>query len=253
MTSILREEQDASAIAPPITRRSELASGARLIAPLLPGIGVWGLVSGVAMMKAGLTIPQAVGMTFIVYAGSVQLACLPLMVEHAPIGIILVTAAVVNLRFVIYGLGLAPAFRHHPAWRKLALGFLSADTTFVLFVPRSQEEPDRPHLTWLYVGMAFSSWSSWQAMTLVGIALAAHIPTDWGLELAGTLALLALAIPLIVGRAVVAGAIAAAVVAVVGIDWPLRLGLLAAVIVGTGVALLVERPMPAKAPRPDTR
>src|SRR6478735_6056613 len=50
--------------------------GVRAYAPTMPGIFAWGMVTGMAMMKSGLTIWQALGMTFIVFAGSAQLACL---------------------------------------------------------------------------------------------------------------------------------------------------------------------------------
>jgi predicted branched-subunit amino acid permease len=37
--------------------------GVREGMPTLFGIGAWGLVVGVAMVKSGLTVPQALGMT----------------------------------------------------------------------------------------------------------------------------------------------------------------------------------------------
>src|SRR6185503_4232081 len=49
------------------------------VAPSL-GIAAWGLVTGVAMVKSGLSLPVAVLMTMLVYAGSAQLAALPLIV-----------------------------------------------------------------------------------------------------------------------------------------------------------------------------
>src|SRR5471030_2180444 len=52
--------------------------------PTLFGIGAWGLVVGVAMVKTGLTVTQALGMTLLVFAGSAQLASLPLILAHAP-------------------------------------------------------------------------------------------------------------------------------------------------------------------------
>src|ERR1700756_3977383 len=68
--------------------------------PTLFGIGAWGLVVGVAMVKTGLTVPQALAMTLVVFAGSAQLASLPLIAANAPIWVIFATALVVNLRFV---------------------------------------------------------------------------------------------------------------------------------------------------------
>jgi hypothetical protein len=41
------------------------------------------LVVGIAMIKSGLTLPQALGMTLVVFAGSAQLAALPLIASGA--------------------------------------------------------------------------------------------------------------------------------------------------------------------------
>jgi predicted branched-subunit amino acid permease len=43
------------------------------------GIAAWGLVTGVAMVKSGLSIPVAVLMSLLVFAGSAQLAVIPLL------------------------------------------------------------------------------------------------------------------------------------------------------------------------------
>ena len=54
------------------------------MAAFAPGIGAWGLVTGIAMVKGGLSVPLAVLMSLTVYAGSAQLASLPLMAAAAP-------------------------------------------------------------------------------------------------------------------------------------------------------------------------
>lgn len=236
---------DAIATAAP-SARSEFLRGVRLALPIMTGIGAWGLVSGVAMINSGLTFWQSIGMTLIVYAGSAQLACLPLMMAGVPIGIVMLTAGIVNLRFLIYGLGLAPAFRHLPWWKRLGLGYFSADVTYVLFVPRYQEDPHRPHVIPLYLGMVATGWGIWQATSIAGVALAERIPTDWGLELAGALALLALVVPLITGVPVMVGVTVSTLVGLVGYDWPMRLGVIAAVAAGVAAALVTEAAVPKK-------
>ena len=50
------------------------------------GIGAWGLVTGVAMAKSGMSLPMALFMSLAVYAGSAQLAVLPLMVAAGAAG-----------------------------------------------------------------------------------------------------------------------------------------------------------------------
>lgn len=230
---------------PSITRRGEFRHGVKLALPVLPGTAAWGLVSGVAMIKAGLDVPQAIVMTLLMYAGSAQLACMPLIAAGAPLGVMLLTAGVVNLRFIIYGLGLAPAFRGEAAWRKLLLGYLNAELGYALFVPRFAEDPGRPHRRALYLGIVLTNWATWQVVSMTGVLLAARIPTDWGLELAGLLALVALAIPLITTIPTVAGVVVAIGVALIGFEWPLRLGIIGGVAAGVATALLVETRVPA--------
>ena len=67
-----------------------------------PGITAWGLVTGVAMVKSGLSVPLAIMMSLVVYAGSAQLASLPLLAAGAPIWVVWAAALCVNLRFVIF-------------------------------------------------------------------------------------------------------------------------------------------------------
>ncbi len=54
----------------------------REMAPLSVGIAAWGLMTGVAMVKSGTSVVEAVPMTLLVYAGSSQLAAIPLLVAR---------------------------------------------------------------------------------------------------------------------------------------------------------------------------
>ena len=47
------------------------------------GIAAWGLVTGVAMVKSGLSVPMSIFMSLLIYAGSAQLAVIPLLVAGA--------------------------------------------------------------------------------------------------------------------------------------------------------------------------
>ncbi len=115
-------------------------AGVKAGAPTLFGIAAWGMVVGVAMIKSGLSIPQALGMTLLVFAGSAQLASLPLIFGNAPIWVVFATALVVNLRFVIFSALLAPHFSHLPWKQRLALGYVSGDMTVAIFLQRFPDE-----------------------------------------------------------------------------------------------------------------
>ena len=49
------------------------------MAPFAVAIAVWGFVTGVAMVNSGMPIPVGLLMTLTVFAGSAQLAVLPLL------------------------------------------------------------------------------------------------------------------------------------------------------------------------------
>jgi predicted branched-subunit amino acid permease len=77
--------------------------------------------------------------------------------------------------------------------------------------------------------------------SLIGILAAGAIPAHWGLGLAGTLALIALVVPLCRDRAALTGVLVSGAVAVLAHDLPLRLGLLLGIVVGCAFAIVLER------------
>ncbi len=220
--------------------RIEFARGVRALLPAYPGIVAWGVVTGVAMVKSGLSVPWALVMTMAAYAGSAQLAALPLIAAAAPLWMIGATALITNLRFVIYGAAMRPWLHEYSRPHRTFIGYLSGDFSFVLFMDRvAREGAFRYRYAWL-LGITLSNWVVWQAASVAGIVGASFIPTDWGLQFAGTLALLALVVPLCRARAGAAGALTAGLVALAGHAWPLRSGLLAAVLTGVATATALE-------------
>ena len=221
--------------------REVFREATRASAPAMPGIFAWGVVTGMAMMQSGLSLWQALGMTFMVYAGSAQLAALPLIAAGAPVMLVFLTGLVVNLRFVIFAAGLAPHFAHLPWKKRVWYGYLNGDIIMAFF-PRRYPDLAGPAAgkAGYYNGLCTMSWLSWQAGSVAGILLAGRIPSSQGVSFAGTLALLALLIPLVANAATAAGVLAAGAVAVLGAGLPYRLGLLLAVLVGMAAALAVD-------------
>jgi branched chain amino acid efflux pump len=220
---------------------SALREGALASAPLMIGIVPWGVVAGVAMVSAGLTQAQAVAMSLLVFAGSAQLAVLPLLIAKAPLWVMYATALVVNLRYVIYSAVLAPHFEHlSRAWRAL-LSYITVDGMFALFAGKFQPGDARQHKHWFYLGGSLVMWTGWQVSSWVGIFAGELIPRAWSLGFSATLALIAVLVPLLFDRAAVCAALAAGGVALAAAKWPLNLGLLAAIAAGVVVGLVVAR------------
>lgn len=227
-----------------IADRSAFVAGFRAMLAPSVAIATWGLVTGVAMAKV-LSVPQAIGMTLLVYAGSAQLSALPLIVAGLPLWTIFFTASIVNLRFVIFGAAIQPHFGHLPLRRRIGLGYLNGDISFVLFTQRYPDSAparaDADERESYFLGLSICNWLAWQGASIAGILLAAYIPNAWNIGFAGTLALMAIAIPLLADRAGAAAMFAAAAVSLFGLHWPYRLNLVAAVIAATIVGLLVDR------------
>ena len=224
--------------------RAEFAQGVRDMLPAFPGILAWGLVTGVAMVRTGLDVPLSLLMTFLAYAGSAQLAALPLMAAAAPLWVIGVTALMTNMRFVIYAAAMRTWLMGYSPRRRLVLGYLSGDFSFGLFMGRVAREGAFVHRDGWLLGMSAANWVGWQAASVVGIVGASLVPASWGLEFAGTLALLALVVPALAHGPTAAGAAVAGAMALVGRTWPYKAGLLVAVVAGITAATLVDRLTP---------
>ncbi len=223
--------------------KRSFAAGAREIAPALVATSIWGFVTGIAMVSAGLSQSLAAWMSVLVYAGSAQLTALPLIAAGSPLWLIFAAACVVNIRFVIFAAALQPYFRHYGWKSRLLLGYWLSDLGFVFFMTRygqSKRKGTRSQ-TWYYLGLIVPGWWSWQAATFLGIYLGDAVPRAWSLEFAAILALMAVAIPLVRQLPMVCAVVVAGGLAWVSQPLPLRLGLAVAVVGGIAAGVLSER------------
>lgn len=227
-----------------LVRHPEFLLGARETASVTPGLAAWSLMTGVAMVNSGMSGVEAVAMTLLVYAGSSQLAAIPLIAAGAPAWVILATSFCVNLRFVVFSAHLRSYLMHLPRPTRLLVGYLTADMTYVLFVRRfphpALDAPGRQAELAYLSGGGCLNWVSWQAASLLGIALAQWIPASWGLGFAGILALIGVSFSLASSpmRRISAGIASAAAVAAFAL--PYKLNIVAAIAVAVALCLLLE-------------
>ena len=226
-------------------RHPEFKRGVHDMAYIAPGIAAWGLMTGVAMVKSGLSLPEAVLMGVLVFAGSSQLAAMPLIAAGAPMWIILATAFCVNLRFMVFSAHLRPYVMHQPLWRRLVSGYFTADLSYVLFTkrfaqPATQGPGLRAQEAYL-AGNCALNWFSWVSASLLGIALAHSIPTYWGLSFAGILALIGILCSLATTRLRTLSAGVAGAAAVAAYALPLKLNIVVAIAAAVAMCLVLEK------------
>lgn len=208
------------------------------------GIFAWGLVTGMAMIKSGMALPLVLSMSLLVFAGSAQLATMPLIAGGAPLWVIWATAACVNLRFVIFSATWRPYVMHLPRWQRLRMAYFTADLNYVMFMRRFPEPRPAPEQQPYFWGGTVTNWASWQVSSLIGIFLADAIPPHWGIGFAGTLALLGLTASMLTSRATWVAAVVAGSAAVAAYALPLKLNIVVAIAAALAIGLLIDHTTP---------
>ncbi len=229
-----------------IWQHPEFRRGARDMVGIALGIGAWGLVTGVAMVKSGIGLGLALMMSLMVFAGSAQLAALPLIAGGAPIWVVWATALCVNLRFVIFSAQWRPYFAHLPRGRRALLAYFTADLNYVLFMRRFPEPKPAPEQQPYFWGAVVVNAGSWHVMSITGILLGHRIPPEWGLAFAGTVALLGMTYSMLSDRATWLPAVLAGAAAVAAYALPLKLNMLVAIAAAVAMGMVIDHSRPLR-------
>lgn len=229
-------------------RCAEYREGFMDQATVAMGIGAWGLMTGVAMVKSGMSVFEALLMTLVVYAGSAQLAAVPMIMAGAPLWVILVAALCVNLRFVVFSAHLRPYMMHMPRLRRVVSGFVTGDLSYVFFArkyPHPGTSTDELTRQQAYLmGNCAVNFVCWMVASVVGVLMANAIPTAWGLGFAGILALLGVMSSLATSPLRMVSVTVSGAAAVVAWALPLKLNILVAITCAVVICLLLEKTPP---------
>ncbi len=229
-----------------LSPRTEFLSGVRDELPILVGVIPFGMIYGVLALSSGIASMPAQAMSSIVFAGSAQFITTQLVGHGTPALVIVLTAAIVNLRHALYSASLAPYLQKlKPAWKWL-LAYLLTDEAYVVTISHYRnpdnalpgaESPGNKH--WYFLGAGLALWSTWQVSTAAGIFIGAQVPANWSLDFTIALTFIALAVSNLRDRPSLAAAVAAGVTAVLAYGLPFKLGLVLAALVGilVGVSL----------------
>lgn len=222
------------------TRTEAFWAGARTLIPLTPGVVPFGLVAGVMAIDLGLSPGMTMAMTLLFYSGSAQMAALQLLHNDVlPVAIVL-TALIINLRFVMYSASLAPFLHHLPRRWTWPLSYMLSDQSYAICILKLSSGELGRFAHYFYAGTAVTMWLSWQLSVLAGVYLGASIPSAWSLSFAIPLSFLAILVPSIRSSASLGAAAVGGVVAVLAVDMPYNLGLVTASITGIVAGVLIE-------------
>lgn len=220
--------------------REAFMHGVRTLLPLTPGVIPFGLVTGYMAVQMGMSPGTSIGMTLLFYSGSAQMVALQLLHTGALPVTIVVTALIINLRFIMYSASLAPYVHHLPRRWTWPMAYLLSDQSYALCVLKFASGELGRFAHHFYAGTAVSMWLAWQLSVVAGIYLGASIPQSWSLGFAIPLSFLALLIPGLRSMASLGAAVVGGVLAVLAINLPYNLGLVTASIGGVIAGLVIE-------------
>jgi 4-azaleucine resistance transporter AzlC len=220
--------------------RKTFWDGARAELPLLIGVFPFGMIYGALALNAGLSSLASQMMSSIVFAGSAQFVTAKLVSDAAPALVIILTIAVVNLRHMLYSASLAPYLKDLSLKWKVLLSYLLTDEAYAPSVLKYEETGIKPFSHWFVLGAGFSLWFTWQVSTALGIFLGTAIPENWPLDFALPLTFIAMVVPALKNRPMIAAAVSAGVVAVLAYGLPFKLGLILAALTGIVIGTVLE-------------
>ena len=213
----------------------EFRAGVLALAPLLIGVIPFGMIYGALALSQGLSPAAALAMSSILFAGSAQFLCCQLVGVGAPATVTVAEISLLNLRHALYSAAVAPRIAHLPRRWKLALAYLLTDEAYAVIARREAAGDAGPHRHWFYLGAGLALWGGWQLSTAAGVLLGARLPADWPLDFALPLTFIAIVVPLIRNRTLLAVAAVSGIVALLAAGQPFKLGLLAAALAGIAV------------------
>lgn len=155
--------------APPVSRRAEVLAGVR--ASLAAGLGLFplGVAFGLLVVNSGLSWWVAPALSVAVFAGSMELLLVGLLVAVTPLATIALTTFLVNFRHVFYAFSFPLHVVRNPVAKAYSV-YALIDEVWAVTGARPQG-----WTSWRLVAMQVAMQSYWVAGGLVGVLTASLI------------------------------------------------------------------------------
>lgn len=216
--------------------RLQIRRGFLAMMPLWPGVVSSGIAYAILARTSGYSALETQAMSLFVYAGSAQLAMVTLYAGGAGAVSIVVTALILNLRHILYGLSVDRQMERDERPRRSILAFFLTDESYG--VTTREWLAGRGSGAFL-LGSGLSLYSVFALSTLAGILFGSLVPDveRSGIDFIFPLSFMALLLPLLRSRlqlfvAAIAATIALIAGAFLGGGMTILLATLAAALTG---------------------
>lgn len=179
--------------------RDEVRRGFLAMLPLWPGVVPFAATFAILARTSGYSAIETQLMSMLVFAGSAQLAMVTLYASGATAVAIILTALMLNLRHILYGLSADRQLERDEKPRRSILAFFLTDESYG--VATREWQSGRGNAAFL-LGTGISLYGIFAASTLVGILFGSLMPDveKSGIDFIFPLSFLALLIPLLRSR-----------------------------------------------------
>lgn len=220
-------------------KKASFNKGVKAMTPLLAGVIPFALITGITAAQYGLSMTMNMFMSLIVFAGAAQLAALQLIGEGASSVIVVYTALIINFRFLMYSLSIAPYFKDENIKTKGFLAYIMSDQSYALSMVHFMNEEEADPKSY-YAGASLTLWLTWQSFTVIGYSLGAAVPASWGLDFAVPLTFMAILLKSVHDVPMFGTMVVSGLVSVMAFRLPMNGGLVLSAFAGIAGGLLFE-------------
>jgi predicted branched-subunit amino acid permease len=201
--------------------------------------GLYGISLGALAVVAGLSVPQTMVLSLLMFSGGSQFALVGIVGTGGTAGAAVATAGLLGMRNALYGVQVSPLLAVR-SWRRVAAAQVTIDESTAVATAQPTVAAARAGFWWTGIGV----FVLWNVFVLAG-ALAGNAlgdPKRWGLDAAASAAFLALLWPRLASPLLrwVAGAAVAVAVVLTPVT-PSGVPVLAAAVVAIVVGMLTPR------------
>ncbi|MCC2315956.1 AzlC family ABC transporter permease [Cellulomonas xiejunii] len=226
-----------------MTPHDPVAAARRQAVSVSVATGLYGVSFGALSVAAGLSVPQTMALSLLMFSGGSQFAFIGVVGAGGAVGAAVASAALLGARNGLYGAQLTPLLDLPWRWR-LPAAHVTIDESTAVATAQPSRRAARVGFWWTGVGVLVL----WNLFTLLGALAGDRLgdPRAYGLDAAAGAAFLALVWPRLASRTAQGVAAAAVLVAlattpVLPAGVPVLLAALVAVVVG----LLTQDQRPA--------
>ena len=221
--------------------RNDAIAGIVQSIPLVFAATPFAIVYGALGESLGMSFWLIIAISMLVFAGASQFIALTLLAAGTPIGIIIFTVFLVNIRHMLYAISLVPQFKQVSSWVRIPMAYTLTDETFAIVTNKMQQQPNT-HFVAFYLGSALFMYCNWALWSGIGFYVGSEFSglKELGLEIAMVVAFAGIVVSQLKNLSHYACLLVAGIAAVISIDWPHQSGLLFSAFAGIATGLVVE-------------